>query len=298
MNTVWSDHIQGIDTLFTSRALRFADCFAPQYLPLFALPDDKPIRILEIGCGPGALAAALRRHYPLAEIVGLDRDSAFVDYARAHVSGVTFVEGDATALPFPDGSFDVTISNTVAEHIEPSAFYGEQRRVLNEGGVCLVLSSRKGISAMPEEPSTAFENEFWSTVQKHDNTMKEHGVCQYPQNEMQMPVTMTEHGFERVTSGYIVADLTPDDPKYPPEMARAMLQSRRVGELDAIASTRHTMPEHISEAQIAQMLTLANARHDARLALYERGEKVWDTSVSIIMVLRGVKATENGGAPC
>jgi hypothetical protein len=81
-------------------------------------------------------------------------------------------------------------------------------------------------------------------------------------------------------------------------MARAMLQSRRVGELDAIASTRHTMPEHISEEQIKEMTALANARHDARLARFERGEKVWDTSVSIIMVLRGVKATENGGAPC
>jgi hypothetical protein len=50
------------------------------------------------------------------------------------------------------------------------------------------------------------------------------------------------------------------------------------------------MPEHISEEQVKEMTALANARHDNRLALYERGEKVWDTSVSIIMVLRGVKA--------
>lgn len=33
-------------------------------------------------------------------------------------------------IPFENESFDVTISNTVAEHIEPSRFYGEQYRVL------------------------------------------------------------------------------------------------------------------------------------------------------------------------
>lgn len=298
MNTVWSDHIQGIGTLFASRSLRFADHFAPHYLPLLALPQDKPLRILEIGCGPGALCAALRRHYPLAEIIGIDRDSAFVAYAREHVDGVTFLEGDATALPFADGSFDVTISNTVAEHIEPTAFYGEQYRVLKEGGVCLVLTTRKGISALPNEQPIAFENDFWATVQKYDNTMQQHSVCRYPQSEMQMPHTMTDNGFTDITTGYFLVDLTPDDPKYTPDMARAMLQSRRIDELDTIASTRRTMPEHVSAEQAKQMTALANARHDARLAQYERGEKVWDTSISIIMVLRGVKATENGGAPC
>ena len=298
MNTVWSDHIQGIDTLYTSRALRFADCFAPHYLPLLALPQDKPLRILEIGCGPGALCAALRRHYPLAQITGIDRDSAFVAYAREHVKGVTFLEGDATALPFADGSFDVTISNTVAEHIEPTAFYGEQLRVLKEGGVCLVLTTRKGISALPSEQPTAFEDDFWATVQKHDDTMQKHHVCQYPQSEMQMPHTATDNGFTDITVGYFLADLTPDDPKYSPDMARAMLYARRIDELDAIASTRRTMPEHVSAEQAKQMTALANARHDARLARFENGEKVWDTVISVIMVLRATKPMRGGESQC
>ena len=110
MNTDWSDHVQGINTLYTSRELRFHDLFKDRYLPIFSLPNDRPLRILEIGCGPGALAQALKRWYPQSEIVGIDRDTAFIEYARAHVSDVCFLEGDATQLPFADDTFDVPLS--------------------------------------------------------------------------------------------------------------------------------------------------------------------------------------------
>ena len=108
MHTMWSDHVQGPMTLYLSRKLRFHDCFRPQYVD--KLQIARKARILEIGCGPGALAAALHRWYPDAQITGIDRDSRFIAFAKEHESGITFVEGDAAALPFPDQSFDVTIS--------------------------------------------------------------------------------------------------------------------------------------------------------------------------------------------
>jgi ubiquinone/menaquinone biosynthesis C-methylase UbiE len=117
---------------------RFDDLFAKQYQELFDLDRNKniSISILEVGCGPGALAGALHRWYPNAEITGIDRDSEFIRFAREHENGITFVEGDVTALPFEDGRFDVVISNTVSEHIEPSRFYKEQLRILKTGGIC------------------------------------------------------------------------------------------------------------------------------------------------------------------
>ncbi|MBQ5995910.1 MAG: class I SAM-dependent methyltransferase [Clostridia bacterium] len=126
MNSVWSDNVQGILTLYLSRKLRFDDLFFEQYRNLFNLDQDKELRILEIGCGPGALAEALHRWYPKAEIIGVDRDTKFIEFAKANISGVTFLEGDATNLPFEDNTFDITISNTVQEHIDPSVFWGEQ----------------------------------------------------------------------------------------------------------------------------------------------------------------------------
>ena len=60
MDNVWSQYIQGCMTLYSSRKLRFDDRFRDRYLPLFGL-EDRPLRILEVGCGPGALAEALGR---------------------------------------------------------------------------------------------------------------------------------------------------------------------------------------------------------------------------------------------
>ena len=172
MDVVWSQHIQGCMTLYASRSLRFHDRFRDRYLPLFDLPEG-PLRILEIGCGPGALAEALHRWRPGAEIIGLDRDRGFIQFARERVQGVEFREGDATDLPFGNGSFDVTISNTVQEHVEPSSFFGEQQRVLKPGGVCLVLSSRKGlhVSAPCLEWDEA-ERAFWEKVTALDDSME------------------------------------------------------------------------------------------------------------------------------
>lgn len=94
MNTIWSSYIQSIGTLYTSRALRFADNFEERYKEAFAIADKS--KILEIGCGPGALAESLSRWYPDSKIYGVDRDGHFVNFAREKVSGVEFFEGDAT----------------------------------------------------------------------------------------------------------------------------------------------------------------------------------------------------------
>lgn len=290
MNNIWSKYVQGTKTLYYSRKLRFDDLFSEQYIRLFDLDAKKPLRILELGCGPGALAGALHRWYPTAEITAVDRDSEFIRFAKEHEPGVNFAEGDATALPFADNTFDVTISNTVAEHIEPSKFYGEQLRVLKPGGICLVLSSRKGINISPG--CTDFdehETRFWKKAEQHDDSMDRFAVCKYPMSEAEMPAIMTKYGFSGVSTGFVTIDLTPDDPKYPPSLALDMINANRYTALDGIESVLHTMPEHFSVEEIEEMKRLTNAKYDTRIKQYQRGEKQWDTNVSIIMVIRGIK---------
>ena len=96
MNTVWSSYIQSIHTLYDTRRLRFSDRYWPQYQPLFGLEGRS--RLLEIGCGPGALAESLTRWYPDADVTGIDRDSAFVAFAQNAVPQARFLEGDAAAV--------------------------------------------------------------------------------------------------------------------------------------------------------------------------------------------------------
>ena len=290
MNIIWSKYVQGAKTLFYSRKLRFDDMFAEQYKALFELNEKGNIKILEIGCGPGALAGALHRWYPNAEITAVDRDSEFVRFAREHEKGIEFMEGDATALPFGDNTFDVTISNTVSEHIEPSQFYGEQLRVLKPGGICLVLSSRKGINLTPScIIYNEYEQQFWKKANQHDDSMERYSVCKYPMSEAELPTAMEKYGFSDIRTGYAIIDLTPDDSKFSPALAHDMINANRFTALDAIESVLHTMPEHFTAEEVEEMKRLANAKYDTRIEQYERGEKQWDTNVSIIMVVRGTK---------
>ena len=290
MNHFWSDRIQSIGTLDSSRKLRFSDRFQNAYTELFRLEEGA--RILEIGCGTGALCRALKRWYPPAEVVGLDRDDAFIDYARERNTGETYRKGDATALPFADGSFDVTISNTVSEHVEPSGFFGEQRRVLRDGGVCLLLSARRGIQhpAACVREESAFETEIWERVDADfRRAAKENGVGAYALNEMELPAAMEKYGFRDVETHYLAINLTPDDPFYAPEEACDMINANRQNDLDNIERMQSVAPGAVSRADREMLARLVNERYDRRLALYEAGEKQWDVTLGLTMLLRGVK---------
>lgn len=290
MNTIWSDYVQGIKMLYLSRKLRFDDIFFDQYKTLFDIDTERNLNILEIGCGPGALATSLHRWYPNAEITAIDRDSNFITYAKSSAPEINFIEGDAEKLPFCDCAFDITISNTVSEHIEPSKFFGEQMRVLKPGGICLVLSSRRGIISKAEclEMSDT-EKKFWQKAEsEYDTTYDKYSICKYPMSESALPLEMEKYGFKNIRSGYALIDLTPDDPKYSANMAHDMINADRYTSIEAVdAAVRYNKNINADEAE--KVKNIINEKYDKRTALYDDGKKQWDTSVSIIMVVRGVK---------
>ena len=285
MNTIWSENVQGIKTLYLTRQLRFDDLFFPQYEKLFGLDKNTPVKILEIGCGPGALAQALHRWYPNAQITAIDRDSNFISFAKENCPGIEFLEGDATALPFAADTFDVTISNTVQEHIEPAAFWGEQLRVLKKGGVCLCLSTRKGIyCTAPCLEQTTEEEDFWSALPGYEEEMKKYEVCQFPMTEAQLPASMEKNGFTNVTTGYAAINLTSDSAEYSKQFSEKIIEAGRQVALEAVECARSD-----DEAKRAAALSAINKKYDERLALFHAGKKQWDTSVTITMVVRGNK---------
>ncbi len=253
----------------------------PQKTKLFSLDKSQKLKILEIGCGPGALAGALHRWYPNAEIVAIDRDSNFIEYAKENILGVKFMEGDATALPFEADSFDVTISNTVCEHIEPTIFYAEQKRVLKDNGICLVLSARKGIKHLAEcLKMTEAEKEFWDSITDEENILEKYAVGKYSMTEQELPMAMENNGFANVSTGYTVIDLTPDNPKYSSQMAEDIINSERASALEAVQS--------VKSAETNRLVDVINEKYDSRIELYRNGDKQWDTITSITMIIRGI----------
>lgn len=98
-------------------------------------------RALDVGTGAGALALALA---PLVrEVVGVDPVPELLVLARARASGldnVEFVEGDGTALPFGDFSFDLAGTMRTLHHVHrPELVVAELTRVTRPGGRVLVV---------------------------------------------------------------------------------------------------------------------------------------------------------------
>jgi SAM-dependent methyltransferase len=95
-------------------------------------------RAVDVGTGAGTLAFALA---PLVrEVVGVDVVPELLEAARrAAPANVTFVEGDATALPFERASFDVGGTRRTLHHIaRPELVVAELARVIRPGGTVLV----------------------------------------------------------------------------------------------------------------------------------------------------------------
>ena len=114
-------------------------------------------RALDVGCGAGALAYALA---PLVgEVVGVDSSEDLVDVAREHAPpGCTFVVGDAEALPFPYGDFDLVGCLRVLHHVRrPELVVAEIARVTRPGGTILLADQLGDVDPMRSLELDRFE---------------------------------------------------------------------------------------------------------------------------------------------
>jgi arsenite methyltransferase len=103
-------------------------------------------RVLDVGSGPGYLARSIGAAVgPTGAVHGLDPSAAMNALARARCGGcpwITIDDGDALAMPYPDGSFDAAVSTQVYEYVaDMSAALAELRRVLRPGARALVLDT-------------------------------------------------------------------------------------------------------------------------------------------------------------
>jgi SAM-dependent methyltransferase len=103
----------------------------------YLLNDLKPIhgRVLDIGCGAGSVAKAVKRERPDLEVLGCDVSRSALAVAEASPEGVEFRVAPAEQLPFGDGEFDFVWIFDVLEHVEkPELVLREVARVLKPGG--------------------------------------------------------------------------------------------------------------------------------------------------------------------
>jgi ubiquinone/menaquinone biosynthesis C-methylase UbiE len=171
---------------------------------LSEIPFVPRARVLEIGCGTGAVARVLARQPTVAEVIGVDPSPVFIakaDELAATEGAVAFETGDGRALRFPDGDFDVVVCHTVLCHApEPERVVAEALRVLRPGGTFAVCEG--------DYPTITVARRELDPLQECIEAVKV-GFVNDPWLVRRLPALLRSAGFEVVGSrsyGYLQTD--------------------------------------------------------------------------------------------
>ena len=140
-----------------------------EYLGDVALPAES--RVLEIGCGTGAVVRRIAERFDGAEVIGIDPSPVFVEQARRLARGVgrvSFIVGDGRELPFEDGAFDAVVCHTSLCHIPgPERVLEEAARVARPDGQLAVFDgdyATTTVATSPADPLQACADAAVSTL--------------------------------------------------------------------------------------------------------------------------------------
>lgn len=113
---------------------RYSMPLAPQLADLAGVVAGQ--RVLDVGCGPGALTTELVRRLGADAVSAVDPSEPFVQAVRERHPGVSVQRAAAELLPFGDGSFDAALAQLVVHFMaDPIAGLREMARVTRNGGV-------------------------------------------------------------------------------------------------------------------------------------------------------------------
>ncbi|MBN3894228.1 MAG: methyltransferase domain-containing protein [Nostoc sp. NOS(2021)] len=145
----------------------------------FFTPYLRPgMKLLDCGCGPGAIALGLAKAIAPGTLTGIDTEASQIQIAAESaftqaVSNANFLEGNIYALPFPDNTFDAIFSHALFEHLqEPVQALRELQRVLKPGGIVGLRSPDWGgclIAPFPPELDKAITYYKWLHEQNSGN---------------------------------------------------------------------------------------------------------------------------------
>jgi SAM-dependent methyltransferase len=113
---------------------RWSRRVAPLFLSWLGVPTGR--RWLDVGCGTGALYAAIVDGCAPSSVAGVEPSAGFLETAKANLGdGVRLYPGSATAIPLGEGSVDVVVSGLVLNFVsDPRAALAEMARVTVQGG--------------------------------------------------------------------------------------------------------------------------------------------------------------------
>ena len=176
---------------------RYSRSLAPEFAKAAGVAEGQ--RVLDVGCGTGALTAVLAELVGADQVAAVDPSEPFVEECRAGVPGADVRVAPAEALPFEDGAFDRALSQLVFHFVQdPAASVREMARVTRPGGLvaACVWDMTGGMSML---------RGYWQSVREAGIPGRDEAE-RFGGHEGQLATLWREAGLHDVTDGSLTIE--------------------------------------------------------------------------------------------
>jgi SAM-dependent methyltransferase len=171
---------------------RYSRSLSPQLADLAGVRAGQ--RVLDVGCGPGALTTELVGRLGAEAVAAADPSEPFVEAARRRHPGVEVALAGAEDLPFEDGTFDAALAQLVVSFMsDPVAGLSEMGRVTRAGGIVAACVWDLAGGTAPLSP-------FWRAVTQIDPDARDESA-QAGASEGQLAALFASAGLDDVEDG-------------------------------------------------------------------------------------------------
>ena len=163
----WTDRAAGYSEvskleLSTAQRQKWKDCLYKELVREFPDRAMKALRVLEVGTGPGFFAIILCELG--CDVTAVDLTPAMLEEAKKNAGvladEIHYMEMNAEALNFPDGSFDAVVSRNLTWNLpHPDRAYAEWVRVLKPGGLLLNFDANWYAYLFDKEAQAAYDQD-------------------------------------------------------------------------------------------------------------------------------------------